>query len=232
MRDDGVTDTEAARFPQAVVELGHTADLTARPSSPNASVPGGNGRLVWADAIASAIARSMAGSATFTPPATLTNTSSAARRSSARFSSTAMIIATRSELTPDTFRLGRADHAGRGQRLHLDQQHPAALHGGGDDAAAGLTGLAVGARAVLFQEQVAGVADFGQALAGHLEQADLVGRPEAVLDAADDAVGVKAIALEVDDGIDDVLDDLGPGQRAGLGDVADDDDGGAGRLAR
>ena len=48
------------------------------------------------------LARSIAGSATFTPPATFTKTSSAARRSSARFSSTAMIIATRSPLTPLT----------------------------------------------------------------------------------------------------------------------------------
>jgi hypothetical protein len=50
---------------------------------------------------------------------------------------------------------------------------------------------------------------------------------KAVFDAADDAVRVMPIPFKVDDGIDDVLDDLGAGQHAGLGDVADDDHGDA-----
>src|SRR5206468_3774983 len=96
-----------------------------------------------------------------------------------------------------------ADDAAGGEGLHFDQQDAAALHGGGNDAAAGRA-----ARAVVFHEEVAGVLDFLEAAAGHLEEADLVRAAEAVLDAAYNAMGVKAITLEVDDGIDDVFDDL------------------------
>ena len=53
---------------------------------------------------------------------------------------------------------------------------------------------------------------------------------EAILDAAHNAMRVKSITFEVDHGIDDVLDDLGAGQGAGLGDVADEEDGNVHRL--
>jgi hypothetical protein len=43
-------------------------------------------------------------------------------------------------------------------------------------------------------------------------------------------VGVVAVALEVDDGVDEVLEQAGPGELAVLGDVADEDDGDAGGL--
>ncbi len=71
-----------------------------------------------------------------------------------------------------------------------------------------------------------------QALAGHLEQADFVRSAESVFHAANDAMGVKAIAFEIDDGIDDMLDELRPGERAGLGDMADQDDGRAAGLGQ
>src|SRR5687768_7645848 len=48
-------------------------------------------------------------------------------------------------------------------------------------------------------------------------------RAEAVLDAADDAMRVETVALEIDDRVDDVLNDFWPGERARLGDVADED---------
>ena len=74
------------------------------------------------------------------------------------------------------------------------------------------------------------VRDLGEAGAGHLEDADLVGRAEAVLDRAQDAELVAALALEVEHGVDHVLDHARPGDLAVLGDVADEDDGGAAAL--
>ena len=62
-------------------------------------------------------------------------------------------------------------------------------------------------------------------LRGHLEQAQLVGAPEAVLDRPQQPEGVVAVALERQHRVDDVLEDARPGQRAVLGDVADEHDG-------
>ena len=66
--------------------------------------------------------------------------------------------------------------------------------------------------------------------AGHLEHADLVGRAEAVLHRAQDAELVRAFALEREHRVDHVLDHARAGDLAVLGDVADQDDGGAGAL--
>ena len=80
------------------------------------------------------------------------------------------------------------------------------------------------------EEQFGRVRHLGEAAVGHLEDADLVGRPEAVLDGAQDAEMVAGIALEGDDRVDHVLDHARAGDLAVLGDVADEDHGGAGRL--
>ena len=69
-----------------------------------------------------------------------------------------------------------------------------------------------------------------QAGAGHLENGHLAGGAEAVLDRPDDAVVVVALPLEVEHGVDDVLQGLGAGDGALLGDVADEEDGRAGGL--
>ena len=61
-----------------------------------------------------------------------------------------------------------------------------------------------------------------QAVLLHLEDADLVGRAEAVLHRAQDAEGVAAVALEVEHGVDHVLEHARPGEGAFLGDVADE----------
>ena len=74
------------------------------------------------------------------------------------------------------------------------------------------------------------VAHFPEAGAGHLEDGQLVGRAEAVLDAAQDAVGALGVALELQHDVHDVFEDLRAGQRAVLGDVADQDDGRAALL--
>ena len=62
---------------------------------------------------------------------------------------------------------------------------------------------------------------------GHLEQAELVGGAEAVLDGPQQAQGVVAVALEGEHGVDHVLEHPGPGEPAVLGDVADEHHGAA-----
>ena len=61
-----------------------------------------------------------------------------------------------------------------------------------------------------------------EAVARHLEQPELVGGAEAVLDRPQQAQRVVAVALEGQHGVDDVLEDPRPGQAAVLGDVADE----------
>ena len=78
--------------------------------------------------------------------------------------------------------------------------------------------------AALGQEHRRRVRHLDHALAAHLEHADLVGRPEAVLGAAQQAVGVEALALQVEHRVDHVLEHLRAGDRALLGDVADQED--------
>ena len=58
----------------------------------------------------------------------------------------------------------------------------------------------------------------------HLEHAKLAGRAEPVLERAHDAMRMMALALEIQDGIDDVLERLGPGEIAVLRDVSDQHD--------
>ena len=66
--------------------------------------------------------------------------------------------------------------------------------------------------------------------AGHLEDAELVRRAEAVLRGAQDAVGAVAVALELEDAVDEVLEHARAGDRAVLRHVADEEDGDAGLL--
>ena len=68
-----------------------------------------------------------------------------------------------------------------------------------------------------------GLATSVSPLPGHLEDADLVGRAEAVLHRAQDAELMAALAFEIEHRIDQMLDRLGPGDLAVLGDVADQD---------
>ena len=109
-----------------------------------------------------------------------------------------------------------AERRGRDERLDLDEERPRALDAG-EDRRAGDAAVALG------EEERRGVGDLGEAGAGHLEDADLVGRAEAVLDRAQDAELVAALALEVEHGVDHVLDDARAGDLAVLGDVADED---------
>jgi hypothetical protein len=69
--------------------------------------------------------------------------------------------------------------------------------------------------------------DLAQAEPGHLEHADLVGGAEAVLHRAQHAELLRAFALERQHCVHHVLDHAGAGDLAVLGDVADEDEGGA-----
>jgi hypothetical protein len=64
----------------------------------------------------------------------------------------------------------------------------------------------------------------------HLEHAGLVGRAEAVLERAQRAVGPLPLALELQHAVDEVLEHARAGQRALLGDVADEQHGDVARL--
>ena len=83
----------------------------------------------------------------------------------------------------------------------------------------------------LADEARAGVEDLDEPALAHLEDADLVGRAEAVLQRAQRAVGALALALELQDAVDEVLEHARAGQRALLGHVADEQDRRALRLA-
>ena len=77
-----------------------------------------------------------------------------------------------------------------------------------------------GALRRLADEARAGVEDLDEAALAHLEDADLVGRAEAVLQRAQRAVGALALALELQHAVDEVLEHARAGQRALLGHVA------------
>jgi hypothetical protein len=56
------------------------------------------------------------------------------------------------------------------------------------------------------------VLDLDQAALGHLEDANLVGRAEAVLERAQRAIGALALALEGEHAVDQVLQHARPGE--------------------
>ena len=117
----------------------------------------------------------------------------------------------------------RAEGGGRHQRLDLDQQRPRALDAG-EDAGAGDLAAALG------EEQGGRVRHVRQAAIRHLEDADLVGRTEAVLHGPQDAELMAALAFEIKHRVDHVLEHTGAGDGAVLGDVADQQDGDAAAL--
>ena len=73
-------------------------------------------------------------------------------------------------------------------------------------------------------ERRAGIGNFAQAVAGHLEDAHLLGRAEAVLARAQQPQARKALALERQHDVHEVLQRLWPSKRPVLGHVADEDD--------
>ena len=118
--------------------------------------------------------------------------------------------------------LGALRH-GHGERLDFDEQRSLTGHRRDDDGA-GDPAATVG------KKQVRGVGHTDETTVGHLEQAQLARRPEAVLGGAQQAQGVVTVALERQHRVDGVLELAGTGERAVLGDVADEHDGDAAAL--
>src|SRR6185503_10150125 len=102
----------------------------------------------------------------------------------------------------------------------LDEQWPRALQRGGDDAARRRY-------VVLREERASRIRDLGQAAIAHLEDADLLGRSEAVLRGTEQADRRVAVALERQHGVDQVLERLRAGDRAVFRDVSNEHDGNA-----
>ncbi len=110
------------------------------------------------------------------------------------------------------------------ERLHLDEEAARALDG---DVHGG-----AGRRRRLAQEKGGGVGHRLEARPRHLEDAELVGGAEPVLGGAQRAVEAVAVALELEHRVDHVLQHPGAGDRALLGHVPDEEDGGAGVLGQ
>ena len=121
--------------------------------------------------------------------------------------------------------LGRTVDRGAHQGLGLDEHGTAALQGGGDGAATeDLLPLA--------EQDLAGVFYRMEAIGAHLVDAHFISTSEAVLQGAQDAVGVLAVALELEDGVHHVLQQFRPGDLSLLGDMSDEEHGDAGFLSQ
>ena len=133
---------------------------------------------------------------------------------------TASSIARRLASTPCATRRGAPEAHAIDQRLHLDQQRPAAIARHRDEAP--------GHRLRVRDRKIAdGLRTSRSPRRGHGEEAELFDRPEAILGGAQHAVAAAGVALEIQHRVDQVLEQLRPGDRALLGHVADDDDRGA-----
>ena len=172
--------------------------------------------------MARATARSAAGSSMRIPPAIVTKMSLVDKGSRAWRARTAMIIARRLRSKPFVTRRGMASSlrltsawtSTRKQRVPSTATWTAAPTDGAPSPRKSRDGSATPSRPG----------------AGHLEDAELVGGAEAVLGGAQGAEEAVPVAFELEHRVDHVLEDAGAGDRALLGDVADEDDGRAGLL--
>lgn len=105
----------------------------------------------------------------------------------------------------------------RHERLHLGQQRTPPLDRGHDRRPRSVVAAAA-------EEHGGRVVDLDEAALAHVEEAELTGGSEAVLDAAQDAEGVVAVTLERAHDIDEVLEDARAREAAVLGHVADEDE--------
>jgi hypothetical protein len=116
----------------------------------------------------------------------------------------------------------RHGQVGRGdERLYLEQEGPRALERAADCRADFAGGAA---------EELRRVGHALQPGAGHLEDAELVRRAEAVLDRPQDAMRVVAVAFELQDAVDEVLQHARPRDGAVLRHVPDEEEGHPGLL--
>ena len=163
-------------------------------------------RLRRLEATAATTLRSAAGSSIVMPPGDVDEDILAGQVRPARFSSTAS-SSDSAALVDAVGRAARvAERAAADQRLHLDQQRARPF----DEHRHGRPRRVGGA---LGQKQLRRIGHRSQALARHLEDAQLADGAEAILHGTDDTVRVVTLAFEVEHGVDDVLERLGTGQR-------------------
>ena len=98
-----------------------------------------------------------------------------------------------------------ADGPGAEQGLHLDQQRAAALEDRHHRAARHPVHA-------IPQHERPGIGHGAQAVVAHLEDADLAGGAEAMLDRGEDPQGVMAVPVEGEHRVDEMLDRAGPGE--------------------
>ena len=120
---------------------------------------------------------------------------------------------------------GRVIPGGADQSLDLRQQRTAALHDRGH-AGAGAVLRASG------EQQLRGIGHAAQPLLIHLKHADLVGGAKTVLGGPQDAEACALLALKIEHAVHHVLQHLGPGDTALLGDMAHHEHGGAALLGK
>ena len=111
----------------------------------------------------------------------------------------------------------------RHQGLDLDQDRAAPLDRGIDDGPRHL-------RLPAFEKDLRRVVQFDQPIGAHVEHAGDMSRPVTILDGAQHPEPAVGVALEIEDDVDHVLEQLGPGKTTLLGHVTDEDHRGAGRL--
>jgi len=102
------------------------------------------------------------------------------------------------------------------QRLHFNQDRARAFHGDGHRGTCGLLDA-------LLEEHLGRICHLDHPPVGHLKDAHLVSGAKAVLDAAQQAIAVKPLALQVQHRVDDVLQHSRASDAAGLGHVADEE---------
>ena len=164
------------------------------------------------------IGRSLPGSVRRTPPTADANTSCCAIGNLARRSSTASNSASLPASSPCALRRGGTPE------LTLLVSACTSTSSGRCPSSVGVTAEPGDAGAAVGEEQAAGVGNPDQAALDHLEHAQLVGGPEAMLDRAQQAQRVMAVAFEAEHGVDDVLEHPRPGEAAVFGDMADEHD--------
>ena len=112
---------------------------------------------------------------------------------------------------------GQAEARRRHERLDLNEQRTGALDRRDDDAPCDPA-------TALLEEDLRGVLHLAQTVIPHLEHAHFVRRSEAVLRGPQDPEGVEALALEIEDRVDDVLQNARARDRALLGHMSDEED--------
>ncbi len=192
--------------------------------SPIAATLGGSGTLRSAEAMARATARSAAGSSMRIPPAIVTKMSLVDNGSRPWRPSTATSMARRLRSSPTATRRGMASSVRLTRAWTSTAKAAAALDGD--------VHRRPDSRPRVAEKQRRRIGDALQAGGGHLEDPQFVRGAEAVLGGAQGAIEAVAVALELQHSVDHVLEHARAGDRALLGDVADEEDGRAGGLGQ